>query len=155
MKFKAAEDIDAPVELVFERFCDFTQIEAELRGKGAQIARVGGWKTAKSGSAWAGSVKVRGRARQIESTITQIEKDDCLVIESRIGGMETHYELTFRALTPKRARVTATLELKPATLSARLVIQTLKLARGRVLQRLTGYLVRRGDEIEAEHRAKG
>jgi hypothetical protein len=51
------------------------------------------------------------------------------------------------------SRVSATLELKPTTLSARLVIQSLKLARGRVLQRMTGYLVRRGNEVEAEYRA--
>ena len=76
-----------------------------------------------------------------------------MVIESQIGGMQTIYELRFQGINPQMSRVSAPLELKPTTLSARLVIQSLKLARGRVLQRMTGYLVRRGNEVEAEYRA--
>jgi hypothetical protein len=49
MKFKATEDIDAPLELVFERFCDFTQIEADLTGRGAKLVREGGWLQPRKG----------------------------------------------------------------------------------------------------------
>ncbi|MCV2874708.1 hypothetical protein OE810_00425 [Rhodobacteraceae bacterium XHP0102] len=153
MKFKATEDIDAPLELVFERFCDFRHIEDELTGRGAKLTREGGWVQPRKGASWSGEIKLRGRARPVSSQITSLIHEEALTIESQIGGMQSLYELRFQGINPQMSRVSATLELKPTTLSARLVIQSLKLARGRVLQRMTGYLVRRGNEVEAEFRA--
>ncbi|MGB0354344.1 MAG: hypothetical protein ACPGDA_10220 [Paracoccaceae bacterium] len=153
MKFKATEDIDASLELVFERFCDFTQIEADLTGRGAKLVREGGWLQPRKGTGWSSEIKLRGRARPVSSQITNFIHEEVMVIESQIGGMQTIYELRFQGINPQMSRVSAPLELKPTTLSARLVIQSLKLARGRVLQRMTGYLVRRGNEVEAEYRA--
>ena len=63
MKFKATEDIDAPLELVFERFCDFTQIEADLTGRGAEAEAVRldslGWARYGFGADWAVRAKLR------------------------------------------------------------------------------------------------
>jgi hypothetical protein len=43
-------------------------------------------------------------------------------------------------------------ELSADTLSARLVVQSLKLARGQVVQRLQAILARQGKAAEAAHR---
>lgn len=63
MKFKATEDIDAPLELVFERFCDFRQIEADLTGRGAKLVREGRWLQPRKGTGWSSEIKLRGRVR--------------------------------------------------------------------------------------------
>jgi hypothetical protein len=47
-----------------------------------------------------------------------------------------------------------TLELKASTLSARLLLQTLKIARRKVVQRLEGAVVRQGQAVEADWRAR-
>jgi hypothetical protein len=50
--------------------------------------------------------------------------------------------------------VSVTLELKASTLSARLLLQTLKIARRKVIQRLEGAVVRQGQAVEADWRAR-
>jgi hypothetical protein len=74
------------------------------------------------------------------------------VVESRIGGMDCYYEMGFVALSPTMTRVSLVLDLSANTLTARLLLQTLKLARGRVLQRLQGMIARQGNAVEAAWR---
>ena len=87
MKFKAAEDVDASLEIVFERFCDFTQNEADLTGRGAKLVREGGWLQPRIGMGWSGEIKLRGRARPVASQITYFIQEEVMVIESQIGVM--------------------------------------------------------------------
>jgi hypothetical protein len=101
---------------------------------------------------WRGDISVRGKSRAITAKVIQLSDKELCVIESRIGGMKCHQEFSFVALSPSVTRVSMTLELAADTLTARLLLQTLKLARGRVLQRLQGMLVRQGNAVEAAYR---
>jgi len=66
--------------------------------------------------------------------------------------MQASYDMTFLSLRADMTRVQVTLDLSANTLSARLALQTLKLARGRVLQRLQGLLARQGNLAEEDYR---
>ena len=154
MKFKVSDDVEAPIDWVFEGFSDFGAIEADARAREADITRVGDWKEAAHGVAWRGSVPVRGKVRPIEARITAFVPDERVVIDSRIGGMECHYEVTFAPLSEAVTRVSVVLELKATNLSARLILQTLKIARRKVIQRLEGAVVRQGQAVEADYRAR-
>jgi hypothetical protein len=152
MKFKVTEDVDAPMALVWRRFTDFQTLEDDARGRGAEIGRVGNWSDVAEGVEWRGSVTVRGKRRAISSRVTRLVNEDLCVLDSRIGGMDCLYEMSFVSLSPAVTRVGLTLELSASTLTARLILQTLKLARGRVLQRLQALLARQGNAAEAAHR---
>jgi len=152
MKFKVSEDVDAPQAMVWARFVDFTTLEDDARGRGATVTRVGNWTDAAEGVAWRGDVTVRGRSRPLAAKVTRHAPEDLCLIESRIGGMNCTYEMTFVPLAAEVTRVALVLELSADTLTARLLLQTLKLARGRVLQRLQGVIARQGNAVEAAHR---
>ena len=152
MKFKVAEDIDAPSDVVWARFTDFSTIEADLSGRGAVLSRVGHWTEPSEGATWRGSVKVRGRERDLVSIIAAFQENERYQIDSRIGGMEAEYELVFLSMRPDMTRVQAVLDLSAKTLSSRLVLQTLKLSRGTVMQRLQGMLARTGNLAEDDYR---
>jgi len=154
MQFKIAEDVDAPISLTWETFTDFSGFEEQVAGRGADLTRVGNWKTAHEGAQWRGTVTVRGKQRPVNSTITRMLPEDLCLIESKIGGMETTYEMNFVKLAPEVTRVSLVLNLAGKTLTARLLLQTLKLARGRVMQRMQGILARQGNVAEAEHRKR-
>jgi hypothetical protein len=62
--------------------------------------------------------------------------------------------VVFAPLSAEVTRVSVTLELKASTLSARLLLQTLKIARRKVIQRLEGAVVRQGQAVEADWRAR-
>lgn len=152
MKFKVSEDVDAPADVTWARFTDFSGVEADAKGKGAEIARVGNWDAPAMGSAWRGTVKVRGRTRPLASEIVGFEMPERCEIKTVIGGMEAQYEMTFLSLRPDMTRVQVVLDLSASTLSARLALQTLKLARGRVMQRMQGLLARQGNLAEEDWR---
>ena len=46
MKFKVAEDVDAPLDFVYSRMADFSRLEDEIRGRGAELRREGNWTQA-------------------------------------------------------------------------------------------------------------
>jgi hypothetical protein len=154
VKFKVSDDVEAPIDWVWEGFTDFAAIEADIRARDAELSRVGDWKEAALGVAWRGSVPVRGKVRTIEARIAGFVPEEQLCVESRIGGMELHYEVVFAPLSAEVTRVSVTLELKASTLSARLLLQTLKIARRKVIQRLEGAVVRQGQAVEADWRAR-
>lgn len=152
MKFKVSEDVDAPQAMVWARFTNFSGFEEDARGRGATVIRVGNWTEAAEGAEWRGEVTIRGKVRAIAAKISRLTPEDICLIESRIGGMDCQYEMSFVPLTPQVTRVALVLELSADTLTARLLLQTLKLARGRVLQRLQGMIARQGNAVEAAYR---
>lgn len=152
MKFKVSEDVDAPQALVWARFTDFSGFEDDIRGRGATLNRVGNWTQTAEGVEWRGEVTVRGMNRAIASKVSRLVPQTLCIVESRVGGMDCHYEMGFVALSPEITRVTLVLDLSADTLTARLLLQTLKLARGRVLQRLQGLIARQGNAAEAAWR---
>ncbi len=152
MKYKVSEDVDAPSDITWARFTDFSGIEAEAKGRGADVVRAGNWSTPDVGCAWRGSVKVRGRARPLTSEITAMQAPDRCEIRTVLGGMTAIYEMTFLSLRADMTRVQMTLELSASTLSSRLALQTLKLAKGRVLTRMQGLLARQGNLSEEDFR---
>ena len=152
MKFKVSEDVDAPAALVWARFTEFDGIEEDVRGRGADVTRTGAWTEPKVGAGWRGSVKVRGRQRPLTSEISALDASNRMEIQTTVGGMDALYEMTFLELRPDMTRVQAVLDLSANNLSARLALQTLKLARGRVMQRLQGFLARQGNLAEDDYR---
>lgn len=152
MKFKVSEDVDAPADLTWARFTDFSGIEADALGRGADLARVGNWTDPAAGCGWRGSAKIRGRVRPVTAEITTLADPETCEIATTVGGMEAVYEMTFLELRPNMTRVQVVLDLSANTLSARLALQTLKLARGRVMQRLQGLLARQGNLAEDDYR---
>lgn len=152
MKFKVSEDVDAPQAMVWARFTDFSGFEQDIRGRGATVTRVGNWQEAAEGVEWRGEVTVRGKARPVSSKVTRLVPQELCVIESRVGGMDCYYEMSFVPLSAEVTRVALVLDLSADTLTARLLLQTLKLARGKVLQRLQGLIARQGNAVEAAYR---
>lgn len=136
MKLKVSEDADCPVDQGFAVLTDYASIEEELRSHGMQITRVQGWQELALGVAWLGRGEIRGKMRQVEAKVTALEPGRMVEVEARIGGMRAIYETRLVPLGDRITRVNVTLDMRPETLSARLLVQSLKLARGRVLDRM-------------------
>jgi hypothetical protein len=138
--------------MVWARFTDFSGFEEDARGRGAILNRVGNWTQTVQGVEWRGEVTVRGKSRPITAKVTQLVPQELCIVDSRIGGMNCHQEIIFVPLSTTVTRVALMLDLSADTLTARLLLQTMKLARGRVLQKLQGVLARQGNAVEAAYR---
>lgn len=153
MQFRVSEDVAAPARRVWSGFSDFSMIEAEVRAGGAELSRVGDWSEARPGAKWQGVVLLRGKPRPIEAKVSEFVPQRRLAVRCRVDGMECSYEVALDPLEAVVTRVLVQLELSASTMSSRLVLQSMKVARGRVLRRVEGAVARQGREVERSWRA--
>jgi hypothetical protein len=71
----------------------------------------------------------RGRQRKLDIEMTEYESPNGMRFHSVAQGLETDMKVEFVALSRGRTRLSVDLELKPKSISARLLVQSLKLAR--------------------------
>ncbi len=129
MKFSTNEDIEAPIDAVFDMFCDFESFERSAMRRGAEVQRVDNMAVPGVGMTWRAAFEMRGKPRQIELEMVTFDRPHEIVLESTSPGMlgTTGFEMI--ALSRNRTRVKVELEIKPLNLSARLLVQSLKLAK--------------------------
>jgi hypothetical protein len=84
---------------------------------------------------WAARFRFRGKMRDATITLTTYDPPNQLVFDTVSGGLETQFALDVVALSRNRTRINLNVRLKPSTLSARLLVQSLKIARGSLNKR--------------------
>lgn len=129
MKLSTNEDINAPVEAVFDMFCDFEVFERAAIKRGAQVRRVDRLTAPGRGMMWQADFDLRGKRRQVEVEMAIFDRPNEMLLESTSPGLlgTTTFEMT--ALSGDRTRVKVSLEVKPLTLPTRLLVQSLRLAK--------------------------
>ncbi len=135
MKFSTREDIEAPIDYVFEQLSDFQSFERSALRRGAEVQRLDGDTAAGVGMAWDVSFRLRGKLRELKMELSKYDAPNCLVISSRSSAMGGHMKIDLVALSRGRTRMCVKIELKPKNLSSRLLVQSLKLARGNLTKR--------------------
>lgn len=152
MIFETMEDVDIPQDFAFSRFADFTRYEQTARHYGADIRRVNGFTEITEGCSWRGSAVVRGKTRGVEATITRLAHYEHARIDTVVGGMTVGVDLFFEELGPEQTQVRTTAQLKATTLAARLILQTVKLARRQIQGKINARIVALANEYEDEYR---
>ncbi|MBT9386393.1 SRPBCC family protein [Pseudooceanicola sp. CBS1P-1] len=136
MKIVARQDIDAPVEDAFARITDFRSFERAAMRRGAQVRRSDGADPPQVGAGWEVSFRYRGRARLLRLTLSRFEPPEMFLSQMQTEGLEGQCLAELTALSPSRCRLRVEIELRPRTLAARLLVQSMKLAKGRLRKRL-------------------
>lgn len=152
MKLSTRHDIAAPIEYVFERASDFETFERQALRRGISIERVDELPAPDVGMRWNAEFQYRGKRRKLQAELSRFDKPNGLLIQSVSGGVEADFDVEFLPLSRNRTRVRVGLELVPRTITARLLVQSLKLGKARLHERLNARIGKLGKEIEARHR---
>jgi hypothetical protein len=129
MKFSAKEDLEAPIEQVFALVSDFAALERAALRRGAEVQRTDSLRKPGVGMSWTAAFMARGRQRKLEIVTTVFEPPHSMVFDSVAQGLHSEMRVELVALSPGRTRLNVDLELKPKSISARLLVQSLKLGR--------------------------
>lgn len=129
MKFSTNADIEAPIEAVFELLCDFESFERSAMRRGAEVQRLDRLVEPGVGMTWRAAFKLRGKPRQLELQMVSFERPNEIRLEGTSPGMLSSTGFDLIALSRNRTRVHVDLEVKPLNISARLLVQSLKLAK--------------------------
>lgn len=136
MQFSAKQDIEVPIESVFAAVTDFDGFTTQALRRGAEVVRVDPLTGPCAGMTWQVGFEFRGKRRDMEIELLEVVRPSDLKMRSTTSGLDGHMTLELVALSRQRTRLGIELELAPKTLSARLLIQSLKLARASLSKRL-------------------
>lgn len=145
MKLVAREDIQASASDIWSALIDFDRLEGVARGRGVKVVRTATEPLPK----WDLEFRFREKLRQAEVTVNSLEEPIRLTIYALGRSLEGHVCIDLQILGPNRTRMSVETEVKARSLSARMFLQSLKLAKGRINQRyqatasrMVGYLER-------------
>lgn len=135
MQFTSKEDIEAPIEQVFAMLSEFESFERSAIRRGIEVIRTDEHTAPVAGYAWNARFKLRGKMRDLTLGLVTYDPPTVMRFESDSHGLDGIMTLDLMALSPRRTRMTVSLDLNPKTLAARLLVQSLKLAKGNLTKR--------------------
>lgn len=151
MQLSTNEDVEAPIEYVFARLTDFDAMERLALRKGADLQRVDQGPV-QVGSMWDLRFRMRGKEREAQIKLTQLEAPTVLAANMTVGGLVNDGQIELVALNDKRTRMRITNRSAPKTFSARLLLQSAKLAKARIDKRFKKRVSNFAGEIEKDYR---
>ena len=135
MQFVAKDDIDAPMEELFRALSDFEGIERSAIRRGVEVKRQGDISAPALGLDWDSECTFRGAQRKASVQRVEFEPSTQMAFAGESSGISSHMVVELIALSARRTRLIVTVKLKPKTLAGRLMVQSLKLVRGKVVRR--------------------
>lgn len=135
MEFKSKEDIEAPIAEVFAAISDFEQLERSALRRGVGLERIGDAAHPENGLSWDLSFSFRGKKRETRLTLDSYTPVTGLSLKGSGSGIDGLMAVELVALSPRRTRISVALNLSPTGLTGRLLLQSLKLARGKLNKR--------------------
>ena len=152
MKFSTRADIDAPIQHVFAEVSDFSSFERSAMRRGARVRRVDAQDVRGPGMGWEADFAFRGKTRQIRIDLEDYEDPTHMAFTGKTQGLNGFFDVELIALSPKKTRMRIALDLKPQTLSARLLVQSLKLAKGSVMKKFEARVAEFSKDIAGRYR---
>ncbi len=125
MKFSTKEDIEAPIDVVFEMLCDFEMFERGAMRRSAEVQ----WTDTKTvrgvGMMWRAMFNLWGKRRQVDIEMVTLDQPHEMVLECKSPGLFTTMTAELVALSKTRTRVMVVFDIKPLNL----LVQSIKLAK--------------------------
>lgn len=151
MKFSGREDIDAPHDVVWAQVADFGAFERQAMRRGADVQRIDAGPVVQ-GSGWKIAFTYRGKERRMKAVMARLDPPNGLQLDTVSSGIDGVTQVELVPLSPTRTRLSMSIELSAKSLTARLVLQSLKLAKGSLSNRFKTRLKDFAQEVEARHR---
>lgn len=153
MIFNSQEDIEAPIDAVFRAVSSFDTIERSALRRGARVQRVDRKTHPSTSIAWDIGFKFRGKNRDMLVELTKFDAPNHLLLQSLSGGLEGQVSVDLVALSKNRTRMALSIELMPKTLSSRLMVQSMRLAKTKLTKRFRLKVAGYATDIEDRYKS--
>ncbi len=155
MKINGKHDVDVPLGFVARVLLDFQGWERAALRRGLDVRRTDGLAEPGIGSSWTARFAFRGKPRCLEIKVTELDPTGRIVVSFVGKSAQGTATLVPLAMSAQRTRLSASLDVQARTLSARLLFQSMRLARQSMVRRFEKRLAQFGGEIEARFKAAG
>ncbi|MCV2863439.1 SRPBCC family protein [Albidovulum sediminicola] len=152
MKFTTSQEIAVPAAVVFAKITDFETLERAALRRDAAVVRRDSLPAAGVGSAWEVDFQHRGKARNLVVEIQSMKPSDLLSVLGTIGGFEMTLTMTPQDIGAGRSRLGTALEVKPRSLSARFLLNSMRFGKKGLERRFDRRIAELCRGIERWHR---
>ena len=153
MDFSTRYDVDAPIEFVWTQASNFTVLERQALRHGADVERKDTLATPGVGAEWDIRFQFRSKDREVNAKITTFDAPNRYTVISTSGSIDGVCVVDLVALSPKRTRLTVTLDLSAKSLGSRLMLQSLKMAKSGLNKRFEDRVASMASDIQDRYHA--
>ncbi|PUB10666.1 SRPBCC family protein [Yoonia sediminilitoris] len=151
MKFSTREDVEAPIDYVYQQVSDFAGFERRALRHGVNISAHQGGQI-DVGSSWDIAFPFRGRERRMQAKIATIDPPSGYRVDTESDGMTVVTTVDLVALSRGRTRLLVAMDLRARSLTARLLLQSMKLAKTKLTKRFKVRVLEFAEDIEDDFR---
>ena len=148
MHFTGKEDIEKPIDEVFAAITDHRSFEKQVMRRGHEISRTDALESPGVGMSWKMRIPIRGTPRDVTAIITRYEPPEQVALDVTISGLDASVVVELIELSKMRTRMSLQIELKPRTITARVLVQSLRLKRASLTNRLRRRMAEFAIQIE-------
>jgi len=153
MNFTSNQDITAPADYVFAQLADFDFYESYAMRLGAQVERLDNYDKPQTGMSWNISGVLRGKARNVKLTLDGYIPIESLSYDCVSDSLDAMVVFTIIPLSKKETRLKASIGVKAKGLSARVALQSAKLAKKSLDRKFDGRIYDFAKKIEDKYYA--
>ncbi|MFN3722014.1 MAG: SRPBCC family protein [Paracoccaceae bacterium] len=149
MHLSSRTDIEAPIEFVYAALSDFEDWERAAMRRGADVSRTDKMRAPGVGMGWHVIFRLRGKERMVDIHLAAQEPDAKLAFTAKSRMVDGDMSIELVSLAPKRTRMVLHTQVRPLTIAARLFLQSMKLAKGRVQGKLNKRMEQLATTVES------
>ncbi|MFN4155820.1 MAG: SRPBCC family protein [Paracoccaceae bacterium] len=136
MHLSSRTDIEAPIDFVYAALSDFEGWERAAMRRGAEVSRTDKLRAPGPGMGWHVVFRFRGKERMVDIRLTGLDPEAKLAFTGKGRLIEGDMSIELVSLAPRRTRLVLHIKVRPLTIAARLFLQSMKLAKGRIQAKL-------------------
>lgn len=129
MKFSTREDIDRPIDEVYAQASDFAMFEKLAAKRGVSVRGDAPIATLSAGQKWTTGFEYRGRTRSVDAEVVSSDAGQGYAVSFEGEGIVGLAVIDLLALSASRTRMFVSLDLRPQSMAARVILQSLKFAK--------------------------
>lgn len=152
MKFSTKEDLEVPIDDVFDMLSDFDHFERAIMRHGAEVSRTDKLDSPGVGMGWHARAKLRGKLREFDVKLSEYIQPTHMLFDVVSKNMRANFLVELVALSRARTRMRVELDVRPQTLSARLLMQSVRLARNTLNRRYKTRIAHFATDLEDRHK---
>ena len=134
MRLTATESVSVPADAFFTQVSDFDTLADRARSLGATVTPQHEGNPER-GTAWDVAFQFRGRHRRVVATLMQFDPPRGYTVETVMEGLLAETQVMVTPLEDHGSRLDVSCELSAKSLTARLLLQSLKLGKRRIAAR--------------------
>jgi len=151
MEFTTREDIEAPIEYVFDQVTDFGSFERSIMRRGGDVERLAGGESAVVGTKWQVKFLLRGAERIVNAEVVTVDAPNAITIDVVSKSVDATLQVDLVALSPARTRLNVRAKATAKSIPAKLLFQSVKFTRGKNKNKFSAIVANFAEDVETRY----